>query len=212
MEHFYHFFCPRKKGSSSQKKKDKHLSAISCCLLNITKGPCAQANVPKMWVWVNPAAGPRPPLCCPLFSSFFFFLLPWSAHISPFEPNQTHPPFIPFSVPKRDNNINAGNLNGRAQWMKFANIFQKLNFSGKFFLQWWWRAEGGWLAGRKKDTGMGMGIREKGTAPGFMKISEENWFEVLWSAKTRSQNHWRMLWHIISTFFRQRNQLCFSLF
>lgn len=33
----------------------------------------------------------------------------------------------------KDNNINAGNLNGRAQWMKFANIFQKLNFSGKFF-------------------------------------------------------------------------------
>lgn len=55
MEHFYHSCCSPKKEKIRRRrkkrkgeKKDKHLSAISCCLLNITKGPCVGPNVPKM--------------------------------------------------------------------------------------------------------------------------------------------------------------------
>lgn len=101
MEHFYHFcFSERAK-----EKKDKHLSAISCCLLNITKGPCVGPNVPKMKSWWkgaglghvasgwgkarSSAAGPglvrAMLLFCPLFpfiSPFLFFFAFCRSHIS----------------------------------------------------------------------------------------------------------------------------------
>lgn len=51
--------------------------------------------------------------------------------------------------------------------------------------------------GRWQEAENGFGKRD---CAGFMKISQENWFQVLWSAKTRSPNHWKMLWHIILTF------------
>lgn len=78
----------------------------------------------------------------------------------------------------KDNNINAGNLNGRAQWMKFANIFQKLNFSGKFFLPLQAVREGQrrtmrWMDGMRGQRGVVKDCR--------LAVYENKWRKLIWS-------------------------------
>jgi len=130
MEHFYHFFSYER-----AKKKDKHLSAISWCLLNITKGPCARANVPKMkskdagddTKWGRRKEGRRHcsaaglaytlPCCC-FVLYFHLFLLGVSFNFFLSCLSYSFLLLLSYFWPcasLKDNSINAGNLNGRAQ-------------------------------------------------------------------------------------------------
>lgn len=105
--------CRKWRGGREGDEKENALSCWTCC-----------------WFSAGLKAGYAALRCAVLsfisiyfFRGFFIFFLSF--------PILLLLPF--FAASLKDNNINAGNLNGRAQWMKFANIFQKLNFSGKFF-------------------------------------------------------------------------------
>lgn len=108
-------------------------------------------------------------LFCPLFPFISFGVSPFFLLL-----------LLLLAASLKDNNINAGNLNGRAQWMKFANIFQKLNFSGKFFCLrrlsgkdndgrpdgWMW-SEGNGRGGVVKDC--------------RLAVYENKWRKLIWS-------------------------------